>query len=215
MTCVRISIVDAHDLTRAGLTHLLNWESNNRYAVVPLDEHGRSPDAVLYSLDHENPEDHDAELHVLLRDTTGTIIATYWDDTSPAIEAAQACGVHGTLSLKLPAEELLAGIEQDPREPGPPQGSCLPRVRATQRSSGPGSPLRELDVLRLVGAGLTNQEIADTLYLSINSVKTYIRTAYQKIGAHRRPQAVVWAERHGLTSRQPGTPTPGDNVSAE
>ena len=214
MTCVRISIVDAHDLTRAGLTHLLNWESNNRYAVVPLDEHGRSPDAVLYSLDHENPEDHDAELHALLRDTTGTIIATYWDDTSPAIEAAQACGVHGTLSLKLPAEELLARIDrilanQDPQRVAPAEGACDPEVERA------GFSTRELDVLRLVGAGLTNQEIADTLYLSINSVKTYIRTAYQKIGAHRRPQAVVWAERHGLTSRQPGTPTPGDDVSAE
>ena len=52
----------------------------------------------------------------------------------------------------------------------------------------------------LVAAGLTNQEIAEQLYLSINTVKTYIRYGYRKIGAERRSHAVVWVERHGLAS---------------
>ena len=55
---------------------------------------------------------------------------------------------------------------------------------------------REAQVLHLVSEGLSNQEIADRLYLSINSVKTYIRTAYGKIGVSRRVQAVAWAIRH-------------------
>ena len=102
VTCVRIAIVDAHDLTRAGLTHLLNWESSNRYTVVPLEDPGLPPDAVLYSVHGDAEGDHDPALHALLRDTTGTIIVTYWDDTSPAIEAALACGAHGALSMRLP-----------------------------------------------------------------------------------------------------------------
>lgn len=57
---------------------------------------------------------------------------------------------------------------------------------------------REREVLELVASGCSNQEIAETLYVSINSVKTYIRTAYQKIGAKSRSQAVVWAITHGL-----------------
>jgi DNA-binding NarL/FixJ family response regulator len=57
---------------------------------------------------------------------------------------------------------------------------------------------REQDVLRLIASGMSNLEIASSLYLSINSVKTYIRAAYRKIGVERRSQAVVWAVQHGL-----------------
>jgi len=57
---------------------------------------------------------------------------------------------------------------------------------------------REQDVLRLIAGGMSNQEIAGSLYLSINSVKTYIRSAYRRIGVERRSQAVVWAVQHGL-----------------
>ena len=55
-----------------------------------------------------------------------------------------------------------------------------------------------MSVLELVGAGLTNRDIAERLYLSINSVKTYIRTAYRKIGVSRRAEAVLWAVHHDL-----------------
>jgi DNA-binding CsgD family transcriptional regulator len=57
---------------------------------------------------------------------------------------------------------------------------------------------REAEVLRLVTNCYTNQEISESLYLSLNSVKTYIRGAYRKIGASTRSQAVVWGVRHGL-----------------
>jgi NarL family two-component system response regulator LiaR len=55
-------------------------------------------------------------------------------------------------------------------------------------------------VLVLLTQGLTNKQIADRLYLSINSVKTYVRNAYSKIGAANRSQAVGWAIHHGLGS---------------
>ncbi len=45
---------------------------------------------------------------------------------------------------------------------------------------------RELEVLTLITHGLSNKEIASATYLGVNSVKTYIRTAYRKIGATRR-----------------------------
>ena len=53
-------------------------------------------------------------------------------------------------------------------------------------------------MLCLIAQGLSNQEIADRAFLSINSVKTYIRSAYRKIGVERRTQAVLWATRNGL-----------------
>jgi DNA-binding NarL/FixJ family response regulator len=56
---------------------------------------------------------------------------------------------------------------------------------------------RELGMLRLVAAGQTNEMIAASSHLSVNSVKTYIRIAYRKIRVARRSEAVVWAIEHG------------------
>ena len=68
-----------------------------------------------------------------------------------------------------------------------------------QRSDG--LTAREADVLGLLGEGLSNREIGETLQLSINSVKTYIRSAYRKMGVERRTQAVLWGLDNGLDSR--------------
>ncbi|MDO9498020.1 MAG: LuxR C-terminal-related transcriptional regulator, partial [Nocardioides sp.] len=54
------------------------------------------------------------------------------------------------------------------------------------------------EVVALITQGLSNQEIADRCYLSINSVKTYVRTAYRKMQVTRRSQAVLWGIAHGL-----------------
>lgn len=51
---------------------------------------------------------------------------------------------------------------------------------------------REREVLLLVAASRTNQEIADELFVSVNTIKTYLRTSYRKIGVSRRSQAVLW-----------------------
>ena len=53
-------------------------------------------------------------------------------------------------------------------------------------------------MLELIAAGLSNEQIAAELFVSINTVKTYVRTAYRRIGADSRSQAVIWAMRHGL-----------------
>jgi DNA-binding CsgD family transcriptional regulator len=57
---------------------------------------------------------------------------------------------------------------------------------------------RELDVLRLVARGRSNREISTLLALSPNTVKTYIRLAYRRIGVTSRSQAVLWAVGQGL-----------------
>jgi DNA-binding NarL/FixJ family response regulator len=57
---------------------------------------------------------------------------------------------------------------------------------------------REVDVLRLIVSGVSNQTIADILFLSVNSVKTYIRSTYRKAGVDNRAQAVAWALAHGF-----------------
>jgi methanogenic corrinoid protein MtbC1/DNA-binding CsgD family transcriptional regulator len=65
---------------------------------------------------------------------------------------------------------------------------------------------REVEVLTLICRGRTNVEIAAELFLSINSVKTYVRTAYRKIGLDRRAQVIVWAQAAGYATGE--TPWP-------
>ena len=62
---------------------------------------------------------------------------------------------------------------------------------------------RESEILALVVRAKSNQEIADELFLSINSVKTYIRSGYRKIGAATRNKAVTWAIQNGFPIEPP------------
>ena len=100
------------------------------------------------------------------------------------------------------AEQIVAGIE------AVHAGNVVAPVTAPARSTRvlrgdwPGRDFgltaRESEVLALITQGLSNQEIAERTYLSINSVKTYIRTAYRKIEVTRRSQAVAWGMQHGF-----------------
>ena len=54
-----------------------------------------------------------------------------------------------------------------------------------------------LRALQLIASGLSNEEIAGRLYLSRNSVKSSVRSAYRKIGVTRRTQAAMWWVEHG------------------
>jgi LuxR family maltose regulon positive regulatory protein len=57
---------------------------------------------------------------------------------------------------------------------------------------------RELEVLQLIAEGLTNQEVASRLVLTLNTVKAHTRNIYGKLGVNRRTQAVATARSLGL-----------------
>ncbi|MBN1439640.1 MAG: response regulator transcription factor [Anaerolineales bacterium] len=53
---------------------------------------------------------------------------------------------------------------------------------------------RELDVLRLLAAGRSNPEIAEALYVSLNTVKAHVKSVFGKLGVHNRSQALLKAQ---------------------
>jgi LuxR family maltose regulon positive regulatory protein len=59
---------------------------------------------------------------------------------------------------------------------------------------------RELDILRLISLGLTNQEIAAALVIAVSTVKSHINNLYSKLGTQRRTQAIAIARERGLLS---------------
>ncbi|GCD93675.1 helix-turn-helix domain-containing protein [Embleya hyalina] len=66
------------------------------------------------------------------------------------------------------------------------------------RAAGPRLTVREMDVLALVGVGRTNAEVAQALGVGAETVKSYLRSAMRKLGAHNRVEAVVAARAAGL-----------------
>lgn len=117
------------------------------------------------------------------------VVLYSWLEAHQLAEMATAPGVVGHINKSTPVAELVTTLQSfvaaEPRRP-----------RHDRRATGPAGPSlsgREREVLDLVSRGLSNQEIAETLYVSINTVKTYIRTAYAKIGVATRSQAVAWA----------------------
>lgn len=56
---------------------------------------------------------------------------------------------------------------------------------------------REAEIVFLLTHGLSNRQIADAIFISINSVKTHIRSAYRKMGVGTRSQALLWGIDHG------------------
>jgi DNA-binding NarL/FixJ family response regulator len=131
------------------------------------------------------------------------VLTTYADDDSlfPALQA----GAHGYLTKDATAEE----IEQAIRALAAGRTHLDPKVQerlvaALVETRRPGAEVpdeltaREVDVLKLVAAGLSNAEIAAALVVTGATVKTHINHIFQKTGARDRAQAVRYAYEHGL-----------------
>ncbi len=130
------------------------------------------------------------------------------------MDEALAKGVSGWLSKSLSGEELVSALERVcggevvvSEDPGPD----APIVEGAWPGKEHGLSPRESEVLALIAQGLSNQEIADRAFISINSVKTYIRTAYRKIGVERRTQALLWATRTGSCPHASGSSSIDDS----
>jgi NarL family two-component system response regulator LiaR len=202
---LRVALLSHHQLTHAGLTHLLS-QDNSRASVVggPIDiGHLDRFDVVVFDLagPHGPIPDH---LAILLAEHVPVVALTSYERSHLA-ETALAMGVAEVVHLDVDAAGLLQALER--AVSGRPTNvvAFRSRYRDTARTHAQ-LTAREVSILELVGAGLLNQDIADQLYLSVNTVKTYIRTAYRKIGVTRRAEAVLWAVHHGLIPRPLGVP---------
>ena len=127
----------------------------------------------------------------------GGVLVTYtWNARPGLVELALAHGARGCLAKSLPAPALVAALEAVHRGEVVVECGLRGRRRGAEPVETPLTP-READVVSLITQGFDNFSIARETSLSINSVKTYIRSAYQKMGVSSRSQAVLWGVRHG------------------
>ncbi|MEU8419139.1 response regulator transcription factor [Amycolatopsis japonica] len=123
---------------------------------------------------------------------------------------ALRAGASGFLLKDSPPDRLLHGIRTvaagaallDPEVTRQLVGRYASRIRPAEDEDPPGNPLtpRELEVLRLIADGRSNSEIAATLMISQETVKTFVSRMLAKLGLRDRVQAVIYAFRHGLVT---------------
>jgi DNA-binding NarL/FixJ family response regulator len=191
-----VEIVSPHDVVVTGLRGILEAALGVGVVVTAGSVEGE-PDVVLYDVIGLLEGD-TSELDHWVKDTDSTVVAVSRDLRPDLACSALAHGAQAVMSLGVEAHELAevvaAAVTGNLDE--------VPAVRDGERCSRLGASAglsdREADVLRLIVSGVSNQTIARTLFLSINSVKTYIRSTYRKVGVDNRAQAVAWGLAHGF-----------------
>ena len=199
---IRVAVVNDYEIVVAGVAAMLA-PHRERVSIVELDSSlpvVSDVDVILYDTFAAIQGD-GVDLDTLVHGGGAKVVIFSWNVDDQLVRKAIERGAAGYLSKGLEAEEVVAGIEAVHRgeivtPTGPVAADGSPAGEWPGRDLGLSA--REAEVVALITQGLSNQEIAERTYLSINSVKTYIRTAYRKIDVTRRSQAVAWGMRHGF-----------------
>ncbi|KJL27172.1 Response regulator protein VraR [Microbacterium azadirachtae] len=200
---ISIALVNDYEVVVRGLSSMLR-AYQNRVRILELDvnrELSQPVDIVLYDTFAATQGDR-AELHALAANPLAAKVAVYsWNIDDALVRAALANGAHGYISKGLPARQLVAALEEI-HHGSSKIYAALPGTGAVVAGDWPGREegltQREAEVLALITQGLSNTEIADRAHLSVNSVKTYIRSCYRRIGVNSRTNAVLWGIEHGF-----------------
>jgi DNA-binding NarL/FixJ family response regulator len=201
---ILIALVDDYDVVLTGVASML-YPYRDRVLVAEIDANEPLSDTVdiaLYDSFAQPEADHD-EIEVLVRSSRAKRVVVYtWNFAPELIDSARRRGADGYLSKRLPARELVEALEAV--HAGETVISEAPgRTRTAASLDWPGRHEgltdREAEVLALITQGKSNAEVATTTFLSPNTVKSYIRSVYRKIGVTSRTQAVLWGVRHGFT----------------
>ncbi|CAG9622525.1 response regulator transcription factor [Sutcliffiella rhizosphaerae] len=209
MEKIRVAVIDDHDMVRKGLLAYLVTEPS--IEIVGEGSSGKAaieiarkekPDVILMDLLMENGTGIEAtkEIITFLPECKIIIITSYFDDEQvfPAIEA----GAYSYLLKTARAEDIIKAIEKAVRnepviEPKV-ANKMINRFRAPSKALHDELTERELEVLMCLGDGLTNQEISDTLFIGVKTVKTHVSNILSKLQVADRTQAAIYANRHGV-----------------
>jgi DNA-binding NarL/FixJ family response regulator len=213
---IRVVVADDQRVVRDGLCMLLGLidgvevvgTAADGQQAIEVAERER-PDVVLMDLRMPRVDGVAAtrEIRRALPGSHVLVLTTYADDESlfPALEA----GARGYLTKDASAEEIehaIRALVDGRTHLDPLVQERLVRVAlgdrpvpTPERSSLPDELTpREVEVLRLIAAGLSNAEIADRLVVSAATVKTHVNRIFYKTGARDRAQAVRYAYEHRI-----------------
>lgn len=191
---IRVAIVNDYAVVVAGVAALLGDERVDVVETAASTPVVTDVDLILYDTFGQVQGD-GIDLRDFIRDGDAKVVIYSWNLQPELIARAMEAGASGYLSKALTGPEIVLALErimdgENVILTGDHESSVDAAGNWPGRAAGL-SP-REAEVIALITQGLSNQQIADRAYLSINSVKTYIRSAYRKIGVQTRTQAVLW-----------------------
>lgn len=212
---IRVAIVDDHGIVRQGLRALLTkpgidviGEAESGFAAVELAR-DLQPDVMLLDIRMKDGDGLQClpQIKAVSPHTSVIMLTTYANpgylarsihegasgylskevDPNQVIRAVKAVAAGEELiDRELLKAALAFSIDQSEPQPEPAE---LPAEELSDR---------EVEVLRLVAAGLGNAAIAESLHLSVSTVKTHIRHILEKLHVSDRTQAALWAVRNNL-----------------
>jgi len=214
--CVRVVVIDDHEIVRHGLRQVFDDSLHEVVAEASTLADGlklcrqHKPDVVLLDVRLESvaPGRAGGSFEVIsqirqLSPQTRVVVFSGYDHPS-YIARAVAAGAHDYLLKGESTATIIDAVEGAACDRQPPRATSLRRVVGMMANRGPldddDSPLtsRESQVLRQIALGLSNKEIAETLAISVETVKEHVQNLLRKLAVNDRTQAAVWAIRQGI-----------------
>src|ERR1700730_7875606 len=213
---IRVLLVDDQALVRAGLKMILGPEdgfvivgecAEGSDSVQRVRSWGLAADVILMDVRMKGMDGATATARMReIAEAPPVLILTTFDDDA-RLSAALRAGPAGFLVKDAPADEIIRAVRAVASGGAYLDAATTSRVLSAYRSSGVAASTamqisdltaRELDVLRLIGRGASNEEIADELVITEATVKTHITRIFSKLGLRDRAAAIVFAFDQGL-----------------
>jgi DNA-binding NarL/FixJ family response regulator len=208
---IKVLIVDDHAMVRAGLRSILEAHPDIRVAGEAADGLEAvqlaltlKPEVILMDLSMPNCGGLEATLKIKEKlPAANVVIVTISDQESDLFEALRI-GAQGYLLKGASIHEVVQAVRRAAAGEVTLSQNFVTRLvtefRAKPGHSDSGAELspREMEVLPLLGEGLTNTEIAGKLFVSESTVRTYIHRILEKLQLKNRASAVAWVARHPL-----------------
>jgi DNA-binding NarL/FixJ family response regulator len=217
---IRVLLVDDQQLVREGLCRILHPAEGFEIAGECADGAEvtgaiarQRPDVVVMDIRMKDVDGVEATRRLREEpDAPPVLVLTTFDDEQ-VLSGALRAGAAGFVLKDAPGEELIRAVRTVAEGGAWLDPAVTGRVLATYRSAAPieddGAAeriaeltARERDVLRLIGRGASNSEIAESLFVSEATVKSHIGHIFTKLDLRDRAAAIVFAFDHGLVAPQ-------------
>lgn len=194
---ITVSLVNDYEVILRGL-HAMLAPYQERVSIVEHEVGGtpdRFADVALFDT-FAARRDALARAQVMIAERRVDHVVLYtWDASAEFLELAREVGVSGVMLKSSAGEQVVAAIERvvAGERVGLEHATQGARARRTDDLS-----QREREVLALLALGRPNHEIAHELFLSIDTVKTYVQRIFRKLGVSNRTQAAMLATNYGV-----------------
>jgi DNA-binding NarL/FixJ family response regulator len=217
MQPLRLLLVDDHALFREGLISLLSYQEDFTVVGEAEDAEGAlaqaralEPDIVLMDIELPGEDGVSATQRLTMEMPAITVVMLTVHDDSQSLFKAIKAGAQGYLVKNVRSRELLEQLRGLARGEAAISrrmaARILDEIRGQTEPFGPGEELtaREMDVLELVAARLSNAEIAERLVVSEHTVKNHMKNILSKLHLRNRHQAAAYGVARGWLPRPKG-----------